>query len=97
MRRMDIAPFTFEGTMRKLQPVTTEPGHIVPASASGGAAKESSALRTAYEVKPDGNAVSVEREMKKEAETEVDYELATNMYKQSVGLIKTALGEAGGA
>ena len=79
--------------MKKVTTVATDPAHIQLASdGSGGDAKESSVLRTSWELKPDGNAVSNEREMKKAADTAADYQLVTNIYKHSIGLMKTALG-----
>jgi flagellar basal-body rod protein FlgB len=93
----DVAPFTFKSMMKKIAPVATEPGHIQLVSDSSDDAKESSVLRTTWELKPDGNAVSSEREAKKSADTAIQYQLVTNIYKHSVGLLKTALGNNGSA
>ena len=91
---LDIAPFSFKNMLKKLQPTVTNSAHMeLASSTSGGAAKEGSALRSAYEVKPDGNAVSTEQEMKKAADTAADYQLATNIYKKSVSLVELALGK----
>jgi flagellar basal-body rod protein FlgB len=51
-----------------------------------------SQVHNAYEIKPDGNAISTEAEMKKAADTAADYQLASNVYKKSVSLIELALG-----
>ncbi len=93
----DIAPFSFKTMLKKLAPVATDAAHI-QVSASGdanGDAKVGSALHDAYEVKPDGNAVTTEQEMKKAADTAADYQLATNIYKKSVSLLELALGRNG--
>jgi flagellar basal-body rod protein FlgB len=89
----DITPFSFESMFKKLTLNTTQSGHIQLASAADGAeARETSTLRTTWELKPDGNAVSVEREAKKAADTAADYELVTSMYKKYVSMEQTALG-----
>ena len=42
---------------------------------------------------PTGNAVNLENQMTKIAGNQMDYEVATTLYKRSLGLIKTALGK----
>ena len=49
-----------------------------------------------YETAPSGNAVVLDEQMGKLAETQLDYELTTNLYRRQVGLIKTALGTGQG-
>ncbi len=49
--------------------------------------------RDNYEVRPIGNAVSLEDEMMKVAANQMDYQAATETYTQSINLIKTALGK----
>ncbi|MEH6526394.1 MAG: flagellar basal body rod protein FlgB [Sneathiella sp.] len=44
------------------------------------------------EVTPTGNAVILEEEMMKVAETQIQYELTTTLYKKNLGMLKTALG-----
>jgi flagellar basal-body rod protein FlgB len=46
-----------------------------------------------YQVRPAGNAVSLEDEMLKIAQNNMDYQAATQLYSRSLGLIKTALGK----
>ena len=48
--------------------------------------------RNVSEMTPTGNAVVLEEEMMKVAETQIQYELTTSLYKKNLGLIKTALG-----
>jgi flagellar basal-body rod protein FlgB len=45
-----------------------------------------------YEVRPAGNAVSLEDEMMKIAANQMDYQAVTALYGRSLALIKTALG-----
>jgi flagellar basal-body rod protein FlgB len=44
------------------------------------------------EVRPTGNAVSLEDEMMKVASNQMDFQAATAVYSRSLGLIKTAVG-----
>ncbi|MCR9212410.1 MAG: flagellar basal body rod protein FlgB [Proteobacteria bacterium] len=48
--------------------------------------------RDVTEVTPTGNAVNLEQEMMKVAETQIQYELTTSLYKKNLGMLKTALG-----
>ena len=47
---------------------------------------------TAFEVAPDGNEVILEEQMAKAARTALDHQLASNLYRKYVGMIRTALG-----
>ncbi len=71
----------------------TNPRHI---SAAGGSSvpfeireKTSEYLETT----PDGNTVDLERELSKMAEVQMEYTLASNLYRKHVGMLKTALGK----
>jgi flagellar basal-body rod protein FlgB len=69
----------------------TESGHI------GGLGLSGSAFRTEskgnYDVRPTGNAVSLEDEMMKVAANQMDYQAATALYTRSLNLLKIALGK----
>jgi flagellar basal-body rod protein FlgB len=75
----------------RLSLATTQPLHQSPALRArldlGG--REA---RQVYEVAPDGNAVVLEEQMAKLAGTALDYQLATNLYRKYVGMVRTALG-----
>ena len=45
-----------------------------------------------FEARPSGNAVSLEDEMLKVADNQMDYQAATSLYTRGLGLLKTALG-----
>jgi flagellar basal-body rod protein FlgB len=49
--------------------------------------------KTHSEVRPGGNAVSLEEEMMKVASNQMDYQAATALYTRSLNLLKTALGK----
>ena len=68
---------------------TTEGGHIA-AGATDRAPFRSRA--GGYEVRPTGNAVSLEEQMMKVAANQMDFQAATSLYTHSLNLIKTALG-----
>jgi flagellar basal-body rod protein FlgB len=78
----------------RLTPATTDQRHfdVRPGSASKNAAvKDPKAEATL-----SGNSVSIESEMMKVAETAMDYQLITNLYKKQIGLIKAVIGRGQG-
>jgi flagellar basal-body rod protein FlgB len=68
---------------------TTQPGHIVPVSATG-SFKEVTA--PVSERSPNGNAVSVEEQMMKLSDTTNDYALTTSLYKKQISMLQMVLG-----
>jgi len=45
-----------------------------------------------FEARPSGNAVSLEEEMLKVANNQMDYQAATTLYSRGLGMLKTAIG-----
>jgi flagellar basal-body rod protein FlgB len=45
---------------------------------------------------PTGNVVSLEQEMIKLSDTQIQYQTATNLYQKAVNMFRTALGGSGG-
>jgi len=45
------------------------------------------------DVRPAGNAVSLEEEMMKVAQNQMDFQAASAIYSRSLGLLKTAMGK----
>ena len=45
-----------------------------------------------YEITPTGNGVVLEEQMLKLADTQIQYQLTTSLYKKQIGMLKTALG-----
>ena len=77
-------------TVSSVSLTRTESGHI------GGMSLSGSSFRTeqgGYEVRPTGNAVSLEDEMMKVAANQMDYQAATALYTRSLNLLKIALGK----
>lgn len=90
----DLVPPDFGRTAPAAGPavlVRTDPMHLSASGAGGG----SSAIdgRGRYQVRPTGNAVSLEEEMMKVAANQMDYQTVTTLYSRGLGLIKTALGK----
>jgi flagellar basal-body rod protein FlgB len=53
-------------------------------------------LRDPYETSPDGNGVILEEQTAKAGRTALDHQLASNIYRKYVGMIKIALGSQSG-
>ena len=74
----------------QLQLALTSPQHLAGPSAAGGFASQQNSK---YDVRPAGNAVSLEDEMMKVASNQMDYQAAVSLYSRSMGLIRTAIGK----
>lgn len=80
----------------KLTPVATSPAHIgspVPGGGlSLGQARGGELIKKPdFETTPSGNSVTLEDEMVKVAQTQMDYDTVTSLYSKSLGLIKLAI------
>ncbi len=74
-----------------LQMQTSDNRHLSSTTGSNGGfevEKSNFAIGT-----PDGNAVNLEEELVKMAETQMEFTMATNLYRKHVGMVKTALGK----
>jgi flagellar basal-body rod protein FlgB len=92
-RARDMAPLKFDQVTPRAAGVAlvrTDASHQIGSSTGGGAF--ASMRNSAPEIRPAGNAVSLEEEMIKVAANQMDYQAATALYSRSLGLIKTALG-----
>ena len=69
----------------------TDPGHL--GAGAGSAAQFQPDRKGIFEVRPTGNAVTLEDEMMKVAANQMDYQAATTLYARSLGLLKTAIGK----
>jgi flagellar basal-body rod protein FlgB len=68
----------------------TEAAHI--AGSSGGGSNFALKSGQNFQVRPAGNAVSLEDEMMKVANNQMDFQAASALYSRSLGLIKMAVG-----
>jgi len=95
-RSRDLVPLKFDRTTPAAPGVTlvrTSAGHQAPAGSAAGGNSFESARNVGQEIRPTGNAVSLEEEMIKVAANQMDFQAATALYTRSLGLIKTALGK----
>jgi flagellar basal-body rod protein FlgB len=94
-RPRDLVEPNFEdnlpATVQQVSLAQTEPGHI---AGSFDSSPFASRKQSGYEIRPTGNAVSLEDEMMKVAANQLDYQTATTLYTHSLNLIKTALGKS---
>jgi flagellar basal-body rod protein FlgB len=88
----DLTPPQFDprrpGTA-ELSLVRTSSAHL--AGASGGTRFQLDRAGS-FEARPSGNAVSLEDEMMKVANNQMDYQAATSLYTRGLGMLKTAIG-----
>jgi flagellar basal-body rod protein FlgB len=95
-RPRDLVPPKFDDRMPSTGPMvtlaSTDPSHITGAGFGGTGPFEQARQRN-YQVRPTGNAVSLEDEMLKVAANQMDYQAATSLYSKSLGLLKIALGK----
>ena len=73
----------------------TQPAHLAGAAHSPPDNPRARAT-DGFETAPSGNAVVLDEQLEKLGETQLNYELASNLYRRHVGLLKTALGTGGG-
>lgn len=75
----------------------TSAGHMDPVTRpSGHGDQKGTKDRKTYETSPTGNAVILEEQLMKVAETQSQYRLATNLYAKHVSMLKQAIGKNNG-
>ncbi|HRK97828.1 MAG TPA: flagellar basal body protein [Alphaproteobacteria bacterium] len=65
-------------------------GHQLPENMAANAKEIKN--KKPFEVSPDGNAVILEEQMIRSSETQMDYNLMINLYRNNVDMVRTALG-----
>ncbi|MFQ3622202.1 MAG: flagellar basal body protein [Acetobacteraceae bacterium] len=89
----DVSPFAkVLARTGVIAPARTDPRHL--AGAQGGT-PGTRPERLPAERTPVGNAVQIERELMKAAETEVHQSLTVGLFRSFAGLFRTALGRGG--
>ena len=91
----DLEKLNFKNELRqttKMKMSATSGSHIAAKTYSNVIGFKARDEKDAYEMSPDGNTVTLEQQMLKVAESKMDYELMTNLYRKHMGMIKTALG-----
>jgi len=99
-RPSDLAPQTFRDLLKatggkRLAPVATSAAHLGSSLGRGAGALTPTRDKVA-DVSPTGNAVQIEEQMMKVAETQADFTMTTNLYRKHLSMLKTAIGRAGG-
>lgn len=93
-RPRDLVEPTFDrngaSPMGALPMMRTSNTHL---TASGGDGIFGSSRNGGYEIRPAGNAVSLEDEMQRSATNQMDFAAATSLYSRSLALLKTAIGK----
>lgn len=92
----DMKPGGFERILaRGLAPVdmaVTDSAHLRGGIGFGKDGFTSEEQKELYETSPSGNAVVIEEQMVKVAETQMDYQTLTNLYRKHMQMIRTAIG-----
>ena len=96
-RGQELKPFSFGDTLDNLPLDAGSAGYAddpmtIPIAADGSATGDPQ-QQLSFEVTPEGNGVTIEDEMMKVTANQLDYQAATSLYSQSLGLIKTAIGQ----
>jgi flagellar basal-body rod protein FlgB len=89
----DLSPLKFDPARppaASLALARTSPAHL---ATTGEAARFQRNRPGGFEVMPTGNGVSLEDEMIKVADNQMDFQAATALYTRGLGLLKTALGK----
>jgi flagellar basal-body rod protein FlgB len=76
----------------QVQLAATAPGHI--AAPAGETTANPQGPRGGFETKPSGNAVVLEEEMMKVAQTQMDHQTAISLYTRGLAMLKTAIGKS---
>ena len=88
----DVVPFAQSLASAGAGLAVTEPGHMQPSPAGTGGSMHQARPR---ERAPDGNAVSLEDQLMKVADTASTQELVTGLYRKYAGMFRTVLGRGG--
>lgn len=85
----DLKPFDAEVLNSNAALAVTNVAHI----SSGSPFSDQSALKVgSFETMPDHNNISLEDQMTRLADIQIDYQTVASLYTKSLGLIKTAIG-----
>lgn len=94
----DLAGDAFVRELRNtnvaLRTAKTGVGHI-PGTLENGGGAPTRETRKQYEAAPSGNAVIIEEQLVKMAQTQMDHATVTNLYNKYMGMFRMALGSGG--
>jgi len=78
-----------------VRPAATHAKHIEGQAGRSARPAESADQRERFETAPSGNAVVLDEQLIKVAETQMDYQTMTNLYRKHTQMIRAALGRGG--
>jgi flagellar basal-body rod protein FlgB len=79
------------GQMSRLPAATTSQSHLTSRTMAGPNREEK---QRPGEVTLSGNAVQLDTEMMKVADTAIDYQMTTNIYRRQLAMLRTAIGRS---
>lgn len=94
----DLVPYDFKSQNDRqavLPMLTSNAAHITNVVDGGSPSFRSVEDHPAYETKPDHNAVSLEDQMNRMSQNNIDFQKVTNLLKAQTSLLKMALGRNG--
>jgi flagellar basal-body rod protein FlgB len=92
----DMKPMDFEGMVSQNSATGLTLTNVRHISIHGANAPFEEEEATGEGGTPSGNVVSVEQEMIKLSDTQIQYQTATNLYQKAVNMFRTALGGRSG-
>lgn len=78
-----------------VRPAATHAKHMAGPAGLAARPAESADQRERFETAPSGNAVVLDEQLIKVAETQMDYQTMTNLYRKHAQMIRAALGRGG--
>lgn len=88
----DLQPFAAAlGTASVIAPVRTQPNHL---EGTADASSQADIVQRPSAHAPDGNAVALDQQLVKVADTETTHALVTAIYKKYLGMFAMALGSS---
>lgn len=93
-RGRDLKPHDFTRQLQaatSVQMISTNAGHLAGVTQTD--PNFQSDRSQPFEVSPRGNSVSLEEEMMRIAQNQVDHQTVATLYSRSLGLIKSAIGK----
>jgi flagellar basal-body rod protein FlgB len=91
----DLKTQDFGDHLQKLMPVSpelTNPAHLMGTITAKDKGPDSEKSKNAYESAPAGNSVILEEQMMKVQQTQMNYQLITDLYRKHVDIMKRAIG-----
>ncbi len=94
----DLKPLDFSDQLQSVNQTRasgltlTNPRHIAASTRTGGGQYDATDTPD-VEANPNGNAVSLEQEMIKVSDTQMQFQAAANLYGKAMSLMRTAIGQ----